>query len=331
MRYRTTKKRRIAAVLAAAVLCAPLAACSALGGAASSSDMPMMAPSVDASGASGAAESMVRDGVSLDGRSTIDLASTAAQGAARSIISTGGITLEVQQTKDAVEAVREIAAKLGGYVESQTVSSSYGESASLALRVPAARFDEAFAQLGGIGKVLDENRSSSDVTAQHVDLQARVEALEASIERLTELMSGAASTGELIEAESALTQRQAELDGLQAQLTSLEGQIGEATIWVSLTTERVLPAGGPSNFWEGLLAGLNSITVAGAGLLVVLGVLLPWLVIAGVVAFAIVWIVRSRRKAKLRRAQAALPSQHAATEHPLPEQQAPQPEVTPGA
>lgn len=322
MRYGTTRKRRVVAVLASALLCAPLAACSALGGAASN-DMPMMAPSSDASSA---VESMVGEGVVLDGRSASEVSSPVAHDAGRSIISTGGITLEVQQTEDAVEAVREIAAELGGYVESQTVSTSHGESASLALRVPTARFDEAFATLGGIGKVLDENRSSSDVTSQHVDLQARVEALEASIDRLTELMSGAATTGELIEAESALTQRQAELDGLQAQLTSLEGQIDEATIWVSLTTERVLPAGGPSNFWEGLLAGFNSITVAGAGLLVLLGVLLPWLVIAGVIAFAIVWIVRSRRKSKQRRAQdATQPTQAPA------EQQAPLPEVTPGA
>lgn len=277
--------KRVAAVIATLVLGAQLAACS--GGLAD------RLAGVDASSVSVAPEMMVQDGQAVSESLTV-------MNTGRSIISSGGITIEVEDVKAQADAVAQIARDLGGYVESQNIGShgtlSY-ENASLSIRVPADKFDAAFAEMSELGNVLDENRSASDVTAQHVDLQARVKALEASIERLTELMTGAATTGELIEAESALSARQAELDGLTAQLDALENQVNEATIWVSLTTASAIP-GGPANFWEGLIAGLNSLWAAGAGALVLLGVLIPWLVIAAIITLVVVWIVKGAKRRK---------------------------------
>lgn len=301
---------RIAVAIAAAMLCAPLAACSAISGSSTSNPSFEGADSATTEAASDFTES----GVS--------------RAANRSIISTGSITVEVDDPQASVDSVTTIADKLGGYVESQTVSaadSAAGSGASLTIRVPSAKFDAAFEELSTLGNVLDENRSAADVTAQHVDLKARVAALEASVARLTDLMSGAATTSELIEAESALAARQAELDGLQAQLDALEDQVDESTIWVTLRGQSVLP-GGPSNFWEGLLAGIDSLALAGAGALVLLGVLLPWLAIAAVLTIVIVLIVRAGRK---RSARKRLAQAHAQTQAPQPvyaaQAQAPQP------
>ncbi|QIM18908.1 DUF4349 domain-containing protein [Leucobacter coleopterorum] len=230
----------------------------------------------------------------------------AATESGQSIIQNGDLTIVVSDPTKAADKVTTVAEKLGGYVESQTVSKATGSepaSATLSVRVPSAKVDEAFDALAEVGDVTSQNRSATDVTAEHVDLKARVAALEDSVTRLKELMSGAATTGELIEAETALSQRQQELDGLKAQLKALEGQVDEASIWVNLTTESVIP-GGPSNFWDGLLAGIASLGTAGAGALVVLGILIPWLVLGGVIALIVIAIVRSRHRAKARRSAA---------------------------
>src|SRR5690606_14409748 len=93
---------------------------------------------------------------------------------------------------------------------------------------------------------------------------------------------------------------QQELDGLRAQLEALEDQVDLATLNVSLTEHRVLPAG-PVTFWDGLLTGLESLAVVGTGALVVLGVLTPWLLLGAVVAVAVVLIVRvARRRSRPR-------------------------------
>lgn len=286
---RTFKIARLAAVCATAALCASLAACSApmASNEASAGRDIALVPS-----SSGGADMAALDAEMID-------ASTAVSQQGRSIISNGGITLEVDEVQPLTDEVAQIANGLGGYVETQYMGGRAATEttyASLTIRVPADQFDAAFAALSDLGTVVDENRSATDVTTQHVDLQARVEALETSVERLTELMSGAATTSELLEAEAALSSRQAELDSLRAQLESLEGQISEATIAVTLTTTSSTLPGGPDNFWEGLLAGLSSLAAAGAGALVLLGVLLPWLAVAAVIAIAVIAIVRARRR-----------------------------------
>lgn len=318
MKLAPVMKKRLTAAAALTLLCAALTACSAAGLSADT-NIPLVQNEstidlmpVDAMSADGVTQ--LPSGISASAEQS------AAVDAARSIISNGSVSIEVDDARAASQTVSDIAEGLGGYVESQTLSGMAldgVDGASLTIRVPSSEFDAAFEQLGQVGRVLDESRTATDVTAQHVDLQARVASLETSVERLTELMSGAATTGELIEAESALTARQAELDSLQAQLESLEGQVDEATIWVSLGAKSALP-GGPSNFWEGLLAGLQSIAVSGAGALVLLGILLPWLVIAGIIALIIVLIVRAARRKSAAKAHAAAAAAAAGANAPAP-------------
>lgn len=271
--------RRLVFVLAAALSVVALSACS-VGGGGSESSAPM--PGVE---------------IAPDSR-TLDAPADAGPSAEPSVITTGSLTLIVGDPVSAVTDVREIARTLGGSVEQETVTeatASAGPSATMLLRVPADEFDAAFAALADVGEPVAQNRSATDVTLQRVDLEARVAALQASVDRLTALMAGAATTGELIEAESALAQRQQELDGLRAQLDALTNQVEMSTIWVSLETKRALP-GGPANFWEGLLAGLQSIVTAASAGLVIVGILLPWLVLGGVVALVVVLIVRAARR-----------------------------------
>lgn len=276
-----TMRRRspLLAIIAAGLLLAPLAACAP--GSSGSGGGPGSGMQADSS----------QDAAPAEGTDE-------APQAEQSVIQTGSISIEVPDPAEAADEVSEVAKDLDGRVESQSVSGSGDDgarNAQLTLRVPADRFDDAFDALAAIGTVTTQERSATDVTTEHVDLQARVEALEASVDRLTELMSSSGSTGELIEAEAALSERQQELDGLRAQLEALEDQVDLATVQVSLDARSALP-GGPSNFWEGLVAGFDSLVSTGSGSLVVIGILLPWLVLAGVIALIIVLIVRSARR-----------------------------------
>lgn len=340
------KHTRIAAAAAALLLTVPLAACSMQGN--SGSYVPAGSQGGGAPDFS-SVEAAQNDGINSLAPNTgganmsreealASAAQATSNDAKRSVITTGSVTIEVKDPRAAVEEATKVAETLGGRVEAQSIGSSGSgeyQGASLTVRVPQAKLTEALDSLGGLGTVLDQSISADDVTAQHVDLQARVESLETSVARLTELMAGSATTSELIEAESALSARQAELDSLKAQLKILEGQVDEATLWVSFTTASAAIPGGPANFWEGLLAGLSSITVAGAGALVLLGILLPWLVVAAIITFAIILIVRAGKKrraakrAPLGTQQAAqqqtpMPAAPAAPEEPADTQQGPQ-------
>lgn len=289
------KRRPLAAIAIAALLVVPLAACSNTGNGSEASPSIQGDSMFDSAGAS--------PEIARDSSSTADPGQIAGQ----TVIRTGDMSVSVQSAGTAADQIRQAVEMLGGYIESETLGDGSGGSssyASFALRIPAERFDEAFARLGEIGEVLSQSSSTVDVTMQYVDLEARIGALETSIARLTELMSGAATTSELIEAESALSARQQELDSLQAQLRALQDQVAQSTIWVRLTTSSALP-GGPANFWDGLMAGLDSIGKAAAGGLVVLGILLPWLALLAVV-IVVVWIIVRAATRRRRAGRAAV-------------------------
>ncbi len=83
------------------------------------------------------------------------LADTGTSGAPVMIIRTGHASVEVRNTDEAAVKVRALAASLGGHVaNSQFQGGEHNvRSATLELKIPAARYDEAVTRLATIGEV----------------------------------------------------------------------------------------------------------------------------------------------------------------------------------
>jgi len=221
--------------------------------------------------------------------------------AARSIITTGWAVVVVEDPLEAAAEASAIAERAGGRVESSstTAPSEYsGGSASLTLRVPAASLDAVLEDLAALGTLQSSSTSSQDVTMQAADLGARIGALETAIERLADLLTEADSTDALIQIETAMTDRQAELDSLRAQQRTLEDQVAMSALSVDFQTEPTEPKSGPDDFLGGIVAGWEALVAFGAGLLVVGGVLLPWLIPIAIVVVIVWLIVRAVRRRK---------------------------------
>jgi Domain of unknown function (DUF4349) len=152
------------------------------------------------------------------------------------VIITGNIALEVDDPATVAESIREQAAAVGGMIESESASSD-GQTRSrfLTVRIPAGEFERFFAEVSALGDVTSESVSRTDVTAQVVDLDAQIAALEPTVARLKELLNEATTIADVIAAETALAERQARLDGLLAQRKYLSQQVDMATLYVSLT------------------------------------------------------------------------------------------------
>ena len=218
----------------------------------------------------------------------------------RATIETAWMSVTVTAPKASASTATDIATSAGGFIQdsSWNPASQYGpEIAYLTLRVPSDQLDAVVDSLSALGTVDSLSRSSSDVTMTLTDLNARIASLTASLDSLRALQSQATNVTDLIAAESAIAQRQAELDSLVAQQTYLADQVDLSTVGLTLTGR----AGGtPTNqtFWDGLVAGWNSLGVVGAGLLVALGFALPWIVLvvvfAGIVTGIVMTLVRRR-------------------------------------
>lgn len=191
----------------------------------------------------------------------------------KSIITSGTMALDVSDVAKSTSDLRLIVAEAQGQVDQDSETVNPDEPADriadLTIRVPADSFTTVLERIEGLGVVTSRSISRSDVTIQVVDVEARIKAIESSIVRLQSLIDQATSTADLIEAENALTARQAELDSLRAQQAYLADQVGMSTLQVSLRWEE---SAGSSN---------DAIVLLVVGLILGIGIgLLAWLITA---------------------------------------------------
>ncbi|MBX9717480.1 MAG: DUF4349 domain-containing protein [Microbacteriaceae bacterium] len=154
-------------------------------------------------------------------------------------------------------------------------------------------------RLQELGEVEELQLSSSDVTREVQDIDARVTALRSSITRLLELQDAAATVEDLIALETAISDRQAQLESYEAQQRYYAEQVGLSTVTLVLGSTEVAPVDEPDTFLSGLVTGWEALVSFASGLLVVVGVLLPWVLALGLIGLAALLIVRAavRRRA----------------------------------
>lgn len=155
-------------------------------------------------------------------------------GAERSVIRTATLrvaTDEVERTADEALGVVEAA---GGFLASSTTDLAGDTSATLVYRVPPAAFGDVLAALGELGELERRDVGSQDVTEQVVDLEGRLAATRASVERLRGLIADAADVPQIVAVEGELARREAELESLTGQLRALRSQVDLATVTLEL-------------------------------------------------------------------------------------------------
>ena len=221
----------------------------------------------------------------------------------RDIVTTGSLQMFVTEPTRAADHLVSAVTDAGGRVDSRSEQSgSSSPTVDLVVRVPADKLDGVLAEAKKLGTVESMSIGHSDVTSQRVDLDARIEALQTSVNRLLELMGRAGNVAELLAAESSLTQRQAELDSLRAQRAALGDQISYATINVNLSTKPTVTQGG---FLGALERGWQSLLSAVHGVVVAVGFLIPWIPVLVVLAVAIVLVLRRKLLRRASRADAS--------------------------
>ncbi|MBO3748130.1 DUF4349 domain-containing protein [Streptosporangiaceae bacterium NEAU-GS5] len=308
MRYGT-------AMTAVALLLGLVAACGGSDGSTSSEAVAPM-PAYDSaarsaagsSGGSGVAATSPAQAPDADGAAK-DLSATtgkiAIAPADRAIIYTAEVSVQASDVAAASDRAKQIVTAAGGYVADEKSSTeSTTAIAVLTFKIPTARYSDVLTQLGrDLGKRLSQHQGSQDVTEEVADVDSRVKSAQVTLDQFRTLLTKATKIGEVLEVEREISTREADLEALQARQKALAAQTTMATITLDL---RGRPAASPkpkepdNGFVGGLKTGWKALVKAVAVGLTVLGVLLPWLVLA-----AIAWGVFAvaRRRVRPRRAE----------------------------
>ncbi|MGC3993700.1 MAG: DUF4349 domain-containing protein [Propionicimonas sp.] len=215
---------------------------------------------------------------------------------------TARISLTVTDVEAAATRLRELAASMGGQVTSENLVSRDDSdpdrepTSTMVLQVPADHLDATLDEVARVGTLTNRVISSEDVSTEVADVDARLKTLDASIDRLRELSKRAGTIRELTELESELTSRIAERDSLAAQQRVLSGRVAQSPITITLRTPAPASSLETTGFLGGLLAGWNALLASSRMLMTAVGAVLPFLVVAGVVAVPVLVIRRRRRR-----------------------------------
>ncbi|WNV91071.1 DUF4349 domain-containing protein [Umezawaea sp. Da 62-37] len=213
----------------------------------------------------------------------------------RQMVRTADVSLRGEDVEAVLAKVKELAQRENGFVSLENSSSSTG---SVTLRVPADRMDVLLKGIGEIDGTTLVSRSvkSEDVTEQVVDVESRLATQRASVDRVRALLDRAATTSEITDIEGELTRRQSELESLQRRHDSLKGQVALSTISVTIRKESAAAqAEEEMGFLGALASGWSALVKAFRVIVVVIGAVLPFAVVLGLL-FAVFWTLRKRRR-----------------------------------
>ncbi len=222
------------------------------------------------------------------------LLSTAEITSPRMLVRTAQLVVTTKQFDHTREQMDLVLARYQGYVGHLNVTTppDAGRVLAVALRIPADRMDAAMADLKKLGRVDAETVNAEEITQQYVDLSARLTNSRKTEQRLNELML--ARTGklsDLVEVERYRSQTREEIERMEAEKKSLEGQVRFSAIQLTVNEDYkaqliVGRSSSDNKLWNAAVAGyarlVETILDISTFILVAGPTILLWCVLLGV-------------------------------------------------
>ncbi|MBX3146483.1 MAG: DUF4349 domain-containing protein [Gemmatimonadales bacterium] len=214
----------------------------------------------------------------------------------RMLIRTGYASIRVDTLEAAIRRVTEVAGLMGGYVANSSFQTGEqaARSATLEIKLPTARYQAAFDQLSGIGRVTNASTSTQDVGEEYVDISARTANAKRLEERLVTLLATrAGKLEEVLGVERELARVRQEIERYEGRLRYLERQVAMSTLSVTVFESGPLVGNPGDNVIRDAFkeAWRNFVGVVAGGI-ALLGVIVP----VGLVLVGVGFGVRSWRR-----------------------------------
>jgi hypothetical protein len=157
---------------------------------------------------------------------------------ARKIIRNGALDLLVTDVGQSIEKIGSIVKSAGGFVEKSTQSNSGSHSASVTVRIPAARLDQVITQVKALATTVDrESVEARDVTREYIDLDARLRNAQAEEAQYLQILKRATTIKDTLDVTEKLSDVRGRIEQMQGEMKFLTSQIDLSTLGISLHAE----------------------------------------------------------------------------------------------
>jgi uncharacterized protein DUF4349/PKD domain-containing protein len=137
------------------------------------------------------------------------------------------ITLRADSVSTAFSKATAVAYSVGGYVADSTESNS---TALVVMRVPAASYQDALAQLEALGAPVSLSSSSNDVTVQYTDLNATLQSLQAEQSSLLTILGQSTNINATLNVESRIQSVDQQINSVESEILQTRTLVAYATI-----------------------------------------------------------------------------------------------------
>ncbi len=224
--------------------------------------------------------------------------------AAAEIVRTASLSVSTERFDEDLEAVKKQLRDAGGRVESLEVSADADglRYASLVMRVPAEELDVFVTSFQPAGRQVSVSQTAVDVTESRLDVQLRLQALQAKMERLNELLKKAATIAESIEVENSIADTRYLIDSYTASLRDTDSKTELAAVRLSLREEsgalraEVRELSLRERVITGVRGAWNDTRLFFHDLVVFLAIILPYAAAAAFAALIVIKTIRRRKK-----------------------------------
>ena len=182
------------------------------------------------------------------------------------IIKEGTLRFETNDLKATYIQIQSAVKSNNAIIQNDTEGKDY-ESVfrRLIIRVPSENFDLFLKDISkGVAYFDNKEISSRDVTAEYIDIDARLKAKKVLENRYLELLKKANKVTEMLEIEKQLSAIREEIEAKEAQLNYMQNQVSFSTITVecykSIAQESGVTASYGMKIWTAIKSGFNSLS-----------------------------------------------------------------------
>ena len=214
------------------------------------------------------------------------------------VIRNGQVSISVDSLEPAIAAVHRLAEQLGGYLANTTLQTGDRRlrTASLEVRIPSARFDDAVGGLQPIGTVESVNVTAQDVGEEFVDVTARMENARRLEQRLIDILANrTGKLADILEIEQTIARVREEIERYAGRLRYLRAHAAVSSLVITVHEPGPLVGerGTPSVLGEAFAQAWRNFVHLAALVIASLGVVLP----LGLAAAAVWYVVKRHRQA----------------------------------
>ncbi|MEK6453800.1 DUF4349 domain-containing protein [Caldifermentibacillus hisashii] len=225
----------------------------------------------------------------------------------RKIIYNAHLRIQVKDYDQTLDEITKNVHEFGGYVVESMMSKNpetNSPNGEITVRIPQEKFRDFISLVEkGSSKVVDSSITGQDVTEEYIDLESRLKSKQTVESRLISFMEQAEKTEDLLAISKDLAKVQEEIETIKGRMNYLENKADLATVTISIEENKVEVKNlGDSQLktWEKtkeqFKKSINFLISAFSSLFIFLIGYLPILVLLGIIAFIIIFIIRKRKK-----------------------------------